>query len=123
MFMNRNYWLMRIPLPLRLSVPVTAPPWGLLTSADAFSAFKDSLTSDPQLTVDVQREKAYYAAQSAGLTKTITIVGTTVAVIMAIGAMFGAPEHHVFGGGRPRVGNRNFACHWLRCAPRAAGAS
>ena len=63
---------------------------GLLTSADAFSAFKDSLTSDPQLTVDVQREKAYYAAQSAGLTNTINIVGTTVAVIMAIGAMFGA---------------------------------
>ena len=63
---------------------------GLLTSADAFSAFKDSLTSDPQLTVEVQREKAYYAAQSAGLTQTINIVGTTVAVIMAIGAMFGA---------------------------------
>ncbi len=63
---------------------------GLLTGADAFTAFKDTLTSDPQLKVDVQREKAYYAAQSAGLTKTITIVGTTVAVIMAIGAMFGA---------------------------------
>jgi putative ABC transport system permease protein len=63
---------------------------GLLTSADAFTAFKDSLTSDPQLTVDVQREKAYYAAQSAGLTRTINVVGTTVAVIMAIGAMFGA---------------------------------
>jgi putative ABC transport system permease protein len=63
---------------------------GLLTSATAFQAFKDSLTSDPQLTVDVQREREYYAKQSAGLTKTINIVGTTVAVIMAIGAMFGA---------------------------------
>jgi len=63
---------------------------GLLTSAAAFTAFKDSLTSDPQLTVDVQREREYYAKQSAGLTKTINIVGTTVAVIMAIGAMFGA---------------------------------
>jgi putative ABC transport system permease protein len=63
---------------------------GMLTSADAFTAFKDSLTSDPQLKVDVQREKAYYAKQSEGLTKTINIVGTTVAVIMAIGAMFGA---------------------------------
>jgi putative ABC transport system permease protein len=63
---------------------------GLLTSADAFTAFKDSLTSDPQLKVDVQRERAYYAAQSAGLTRTINIVGTTVAIIMAIGAMFGA---------------------------------
>jgi putative ABC transport system permease protein len=63
---------------------------GLLTSAAAFTAFKDSLTSDPQLTVDVVREREYYAKQSAGLTKTINIVGTTVAVIMAIGAMFGA---------------------------------
>jgi putative ABC transport system permease protein len=63
---------------------------GLLTSAAAFTGFKDSLTSDPQLTVDVQREREYYAKQSAGLTKTINIVGTTVAVIMAIGAMFGA---------------------------------
>ena len=63
---------------------------GLLTSAAAFTTFKDSLTSDPTLTVDVQREREYYAKQSAGLTKTINIVGTTVAVIMAIGAMFGA---------------------------------
>ena len=63
---------------------------GLLSSAAAFTAFKDSLTSDPTLTVDVQRERDYYAKQSAGLTKTINIVGTTVAVIMAIGAMFGA---------------------------------
>jgi putative ABC transport system permease protein len=63
---------------------------GLLSSAAAFTPFKDSLTSDPQLKVDVQREREYYAKQSAGLTKTINIVGTTVAVIMAIGAMFGA---------------------------------
>jgi putative ABC transport system permease protein len=63
---------------------------GLLSSAAAFTAFKDSLTSDPQLKVDVQREREYYAKQSQGLTKTINIVGTTVAVIMAIGAMFGA---------------------------------
>jgi putative ABC transport system permease protein len=63
---------------------------GLLSSAAAFTAFKNSLTSDPQIQVDVQREREYYAKQSAGLTKTINIVGTTVAVIMAIGAMFGA---------------------------------
>jgi putative ABC transport system permease protein len=62
----------------------------LLTSADAFPAFKDALTTDPQLKVDVQREPDYYAAQSQQVTKTINIVGTTVAIIMAIGAMFGA---------------------------------
>jgi len=63
---------------------------GLLTGAAAFTAFKDALTTDPQLKVDVQREPDYYAAQSKQLTTTINIVGNTVAIIMAIGAMFGA---------------------------------
>jgi putative ABC transport system permease protein len=62
----------------------------LLTSPAEFPAFKDALTTDPQLKVDVQREPDYYAAQSQQVTKTINIVGTTVAIIMAIGAMFGA---------------------------------
>jgi putative ABC transport system permease protein len=62
----------------------------LLASAKDFTAFKDSLTTDPRLKVDVQREPDYYAAQSQGLSKAISIVGNTVAVIMAIGAMFGA---------------------------------
>jgi putative ABC transport system permease protein len=63
---------------------------GLLTSADEFARFKDALTTDPQLKVDVQREPDYYAAQSKGLTQVINVVGKTVAIIMAIGAMFGA---------------------------------
>jgi putative ABC transport system permease protein len=63
---------------------------GLLTSASAFTAFKDALTTDPLVKVDVQREPDYYAAQSKQLTKTINIIGNTVAIIMAIGAMFGA---------------------------------
>jgi putative ABC transport system permease protein len=63
---------------------------GLLTSASAFTAFKDALTTDPQIKVDVQRETEYYAAQSKQLTDTINAVGNTVAIIMAIGAMFGA---------------------------------
>jgi len=63
---------------------------GLLTSAQAFTEFKDALTTDPQIKVDVQREPDYYAAQSKGLAKVINIVGNTVAIIMAIGAMFGA---------------------------------
>jgi len=62
----------------------------LLDDAAAFAPFKDALTSDPRLKVDVQREPDYYAAQSQALTKAINIVGNTVAVIMAIGAMFGA---------------------------------
>lgn len=62
----------------------------LLASAAEFTRFKDALTTDPQLKVDVQREPEYYAAQSKALTKAINFVGNTVAVIMAIGAMFGA---------------------------------
>jgi len=63
---------------------------GLLASPDSFDAFKDALTTDPRLKVDVQREPDYYAAQSKDLSKTLKVVGTTVAAIMAIGAMFGA---------------------------------
>jgi putative ABC transport system permease protein len=62
----------------------------LLMSPAEFPRFKDALTTDPQLKVDVQREPEYYAAQSKALTKAINVVGNTVAVIMAIGAMFGA---------------------------------
>jgi putative ABC transport system permease protein len=62
----------------------------LLTSPAEFTAFKDALTTDPQIKVDVQREPDYYAAQSKSLTQIINVVGKTVAVIMAIGAMFGA---------------------------------
>jgi putative ABC transport system permease protein len=62
----------------------------LLQSDKVFSAFKDALTTDPQLKVDVQREPDYYAAQSQQLSKAINVIGNTVAVIMAIGAMFGA---------------------------------
>jgi putative ABC transport system permease protein len=63
---------------------------GLLSDAGAFDRFKDALTTDPRLKVDVEREPEYYAAQSKQLTHLINIVGNTVAVIMAIGAMFGA---------------------------------
>jgi putative ABC transport system permease protein len=62
----------------------------LLNSPADFTPFKDALTSDPQLKVDVQREPEYYAAQAKDLTKIINVVGNTVAIIMAIGAMFGA---------------------------------
>jgi putative ABC transport system permease protein len=63
---------------------------GMLASAGEFSTFKDALTTDPQLKVDVEREPEYYAAQSKQLTQLINVVGNTVAIIMAIGAMFGA---------------------------------
>ncbi|HXT77294.1 MAG TPA: ABC transporter permease [Candidatus Eisenbacteria bacterium] len=61
-----------------------------LTSPDALQQFKDSVTADPRLTVDVSREIDYYAKQSTRMTQLITILGGLVAGVMAIGAIFGA---------------------------------
>ncbi len=61
-----------------------------LTGADALDAFKAALATDQRLKLDAKTTRAYYAEQSEGLTKLIRILGTTVAVIMAIGAIFGA---------------------------------
>jgi putative ABC transport system permease protein len=61
-----------------------------LTSPAAFDQFKDSITSDPQLNLEVEREVDYYAKQSSTMTRLITILGGLVAAIMAIGAVFGA---------------------------------
>lgn len=61
-----------------------------LTSPVAFDKFKDSITSDPQLNLEVEREVEYYAKQSSAMTRLITILGGLVAGVMAIGAVFGA---------------------------------
>jgi putative ABC transport system permease protein len=61
-----------------------------LTSAAAFDGFKAALMSDPKLKVETSTTADYFARQSAGLAKTIRVVGLTVGVIMAIGAIFGA---------------------------------
>jgi putative ABC transport system permease protein len=61
-----------------------------LNSPAALGALKDSLTSDPRMTVQVDREVDYYDKISRGLTTLITVLGTLVAAIMAIGAVFGA---------------------------------
>jgi putative ABC transport system permease protein len=61
-----------------------------LTSPDALGRFKDALTSDPRVTVQVEREIDYYAKQSRALTTLIRVLGTIVALVMGIGAVFGA---------------------------------
>ena len=61
-----------------------------LTSPAAFQQFKDAVTSDPRLNLEVQREVDYYAKQSSGMTRLITVLGGLVAAIMAFGAIFGA---------------------------------
>jgi len=61
-----------------------------LTSTDALTGFKDALTSDPRVTVQIDREVDYYAKQSRQLTTLITVLGSIIAVVMGIGAVFGA---------------------------------
>jgi putative ABC transport system permease protein len=61
-----------------------------LTSADAFNTFKDSLTSNPQLSVKVLRQSEYYAEQSELLTRLIMTLGVIISALMAVGAIFGA---------------------------------
>jgi putative ABC transport system permease protein len=61
-----------------------------LASPETFQQFKDAVTSDPRMNVDVTREIDYYAKQSTTMTRLITVLGGLVAAIMAIGAVFGA---------------------------------
>jgi putative ABC transport system permease protein len=61
-----------------------------LTSPGAYQQFKDAVTKDPRLNVEVSREIEYYAKQSETMTRLITVLGGLVAAIMAIGAIFGA---------------------------------
>ena len=61
-----------------------------LDSPSAFPAFKDALTSDPRLSVQVEREAEYYERQSRALTTLIRVLGFLVAAILGIGAVFGA---------------------------------
>jgi putative ABC transport system permease protein len=61
-----------------------------LDSPADFSAFKDALTSDPRLTVQVERENEYYSNQSQVVSTLIRVLGFLVAFVMAIGAVFGA---------------------------------
>lgn len=61
-----------------------------LTSPTDFDALKDTLTSDPRLTVQVEGEQEYYARQSQMVSTLIRVLGFLVAFVMAIGAVFGA---------------------------------
>jgi putative ABC transport system permease protein len=61
-----------------------------LDSPDSYQQFKDALTSDPRLNVKASTEADYYAAQSTVLTNVITGLGTFIAIVMGLGAVFGA---------------------------------
>lgn len=61
-----------------------------LTSPQALSALQAALAADPRLKVDVATTRDYYNRQSERLTRVIRALGTGIAIIMAIGAIFGA---------------------------------
>jgi putative ABC transport system permease protein len=61
-----------------------------LESPAAFDKFKNALTTNPALAVDVDREREYFARQSETISKVISVVAYVVGGIMAIGAIFSA---------------------------------
>jgi putative ABC transport system permease protein len=61
-----------------------------LDGAESFARFKDALTTDPRLNLKVLRESDYYAEQSQMVVTLITTLGTLIAVLMGVGAVFGA---------------------------------
>jgi putative ABC transport system permease protein len=61
-----------------------------LLSPAAFTRFKDALTSNPQLSVDVKRTADYTKEQLKPVTSILNFVGYFIGVVMAVGAVFGA---------------------------------
>ncbi|HEX3322885.1 MAG TPA: ABC transporter permease [Terriglobales bacterium] len=61
-----------------------------LTSNGALTDLKDTLSADPRVTVQADREIEYYEKESRVVTTLITVLGTLVAGVMGIGAIFGA---------------------------------
>ncbi|HJQ99718.1 MAG TPA: ABC transporter permease [Candidatus Polarisedimenticolaceae bacterium] len=61
-----------------------------LESEEAFDTFKDALTKDPRLDVQVQRESEYFGNQGRTLQAIIRNLGFLLAILMGIGAVFGA---------------------------------
>jgi putative ABC transport system permease protein len=61
-----------------------------LTSPQALQSFKDALTTDPRLNVRVFTEKQYYEEQSRLLVTLVRNIGTVIAILMGLGAVFAA---------------------------------
>lgn len=61
-----------------------------LEDKNGLDAFKAAVAADPKLTLDVKRETEYLAAQSEPLSDFIKMIGYPLAMLMALGAIFGA---------------------------------
>ena len=61
-----------------------------LESPEQFQTMKDWLTTNPQLNVSVVDESVYYSEHSQTLTQLIRTIGFAIAILMGVGAVFGA---------------------------------
>jgi putative ABC transport system permease protein len=61
-----------------------------LSDPDSLDAMRARIAADPRLTVRVERETEYWARASQMMTGLIVGLGSLVAIVMGIGAVFGA---------------------------------
>ncbi len=61
-----------------------------LENSGSYDGFKNWLTSNPQLDVQIKKENEYYEGQSRAMTTLIGTIGYGIAALMGIGAIFGA---------------------------------
>ena len=61
-----------------------------MTDPGQFDALKARIEADRRLTLEVYREKEYYANQSRFMSTFISIVGSVISVIFSLGAIVGA---------------------------------
>ena len=61
-----------------------------LTDPTRLQALQDSVANDPRMRVGVERETDYYRKSSQMMTTFITVLGSMVALVMGLGAVFAA---------------------------------
>jgi len=62
----------------------------VMDGPDGIKAFKDALSADPRLAVDVNTEQDYYSGQTRQFRQQIGFLAGVVTFIMALGAIFAA---------------------------------
>lgn len=61
-----------------------------LESEESLAEFNAALQADPRLSVEVKRQTDYYAEQTGSTSGGVRVLGTAVAIIMCLGAVFAA---------------------------------
>jgi putative ABC transport system permease protein len=61
-----------------------------LESPESYDRFRDAVTTNPALQVEVKREAEYYRSQTTLISNILSVVAYVVGGIMGVGALFGA---------------------------------